>query len=176
MTTTTPQIRIPRIILKEFIAQYNYKHGELPVYTKATEKWRKRYIDCKKYHKIDINDLRKPSKKEENLSPRQIKRLETLHQNILDFEQIDILLQRYMESISEYIEKNPQILFVINKYIKPSNHYYLWCAQYKKYIINTMKYELLETSAKICLNPKRIERFLSEGILTLDNIESFYDL
>jgi hypothetical protein len=39
-----------------------------------------------------------------------------------------------------------------------------------------IKRELLETSAKICMNPKRILRLLEDNVISLDNIETLYDL
>jgi hypothetical protein len=42
--------------------------------------------------------------------------------------------------------------------------------------INEIKRELLETSAKICMNPTRIMRLLEENVISLDNIDTLYDL
>jgi hypothetical protein len=39
-----------------------------------------------------------------------------------------------------------------------------------------IKKELLETSAKICMKPCRIQRLLDENVISLDEIETLYDL
>jgi len=39
-----------------------------------------------------------------------------------------------------------------------------------------IKRELLENSAKICMNPNRISRLIESGEISIDNIETLYDL
>ena len=39
-----------------------------------------------------------------------------------------------------------------------------------------MKRDLLENSAKICMNPVRVMRLIDDGVVSLDNIESLYDM
>jgi hypothetical protein len=50
-------------------------------------------------------------------------------------------------------------------------------AKYKR-IAETIeiKRDLLETSAKICMNPARITRLLEENVISLDNIETLYHI
>jgi hypothetical protein len=40
----------------------------------------------------------------------------------------------------------------------------------------SMKRDLLENSAKICMNPRRIMRLLEEDVISLDNIDTLYHL
>ena len=42
--------------------------------------------------------------------------------------------------------------------------------------INQIKWDLLEASAKICMNPTRIMRLLEEEVISLDDIETLYDI
>ncbi len=46
----------------------------------------------------------------------------------------------------------------------------------KNKLINQIKRDLLETSAKICMNPTRIMRLLEQNVISLDEIETLYDL
>lgn len=66
----------------------------------------------------------------------------------------------YKETIKHHLEKKRPKVF--EKYLKTR--------------MNGMKRELLETSAKICMNPRRIERLLEEKIIDLDDTATFYDL
>lgn len=70
------------------------------------------------------------------------------------------IANEYKDTIKHHLEKKRPKVF--EKYLKTR--------------LNGMKRELLETSAKICMNPARIQRLLEENVLDLDDITTFYDL
>lgn len=166
-----------------YIESYLNKNGEYPNPTPRTDKWLKQYLPLLN----SMNEMSVEAKRIRQLKnkPKEIKY--QYHELIVKIHEIyygryPYFKKRYRESIVAYLKKRKgfrELLTLRRAGLKDDLTKTGNLIREKVKIkekFRGMKRDLLENSAKICMNPRRIMRLLEEDVISLDNIETLYDL
>jgi hypothetical protein len=168
-----------------YIRDYRLKHnGEYPTPTRKSEVRRKTYLKNMNTQIAIVARLNKLSEfYDDNPSSPILCEIEVFNTHLFRIRNKRIVSETdYKSSLAEHLRKGKVFKWHLKGRLSNVKEELktMECiirARYKK-ISETIeiKRELLENSAKICLNPKRIMRLLDENVISLDNIETLYHL
>lgn len=166
-----------------YIRDYRLKNnGEYPAPSPIVEKKRERYLDIMDSIRSSKNFIKQLRQVFPSTSKYLISKIEIETSFLKRADDDYICCKRtYENSIRAHLRKPNVFIEHLKERMSDIKDELIELITLREIIMlkqkfKSIKRDLLENSAKICMNPARIQRLLDENAISLDDIDTLYDL